>query len=103
MRRPQALGLLEVHIEQGPLSQAERKDLAWSRRASHALVRGDGHGQDTHAGTTPMAPGTMLCSALRGWSRRQRRRPQAPTAVGTVGLLEVETGAPNVVPGEVFL
>jgi N-carbamoyl-L-amino-acid hydrolase len=94
----------EVHIEQGPYLEAEGKDIGvvtgvQAMRWYEATVAG----QDTHAGTTPMPRrhdallgAARLVEAVNAAARRH------PSAVGTVGLLEVKPGSPNVVPGEVF-
>ena len=61
-------------------------------------------GQDTHAGTTPMPRRhDALLGAARVVEAVNRTARQFPAAVGTVGVLEVKPGSPNVVPGEVFL
>jgi N-carbamoyl-L-amino-acid hydrolase len=94
----------ELHIEQGPYLEAEGKDIGvvigvQAMRWYEVTVTG----QDTHAGTTPMPrrhdallAAARLVEAVNAAARRW------PSAVGTVGLLEVKPGAPNVVPGEVF-
>ena len=45
----------------------------------------------------------MLLGAARVVEAVNRIARQFPSAVGTVGVLEVKPGSPNVVPGEVFL
>ena len=46
---------------------------------------------------------TTRCSAPPASSKRSTPAPaKAGPRVGTVGLLEVKPGSPNVVPGEVF-
>jgi N-carbamoyl-L-amino-acid hydrolase len=95
----------ELHIEQGPYLEAEGKDVGivtgvQAMRWYEMTIAG----QDTHAGTTPMPRRhDALLGAARvveavNWAARQ-----FPQAVGTVGILEVKPGSPNVVPGEVFL
>ncbi len=95
----------EVHIEQGPYLEAENKDIGVVtgvqaiRWYEATLV-----GQDSHAGTTPMH---RRRDALRGGAQLieavNRIALEHPGSVGTVGLLEVKPGSPNVIPGEVFL
>jgi beta-ureidopropionase / N-carbamoyl-L-amino-acid hydrolase len=95
----------EVHIEQGPYLENEDKDIGivtgvQAMRWYEVTVTG----QDTHAGTTPM---TRRMDALVGAARLVDgidaiARAHPPHAVGTVGLLEVKPGSPNVVPGAVF-
>jgi N-carbamoyl-L-amino-acid hydrolase len=94
----------ELHIEQGPYLEAEGKDIGvvtgvQAMRWYEATVTG----QDTHAGTTPMPRRhDALLAAARLVEAVNAAALRDKTAVGTVGLLEVKPGAPNVVPGEVF-
>jgi N-carbamoyl-L-amino-acid hydrolase len=95
----------ELHIEQGPILEAEDKTIGivtgiQGIRWFEATVRGE----DRHTGTTPM---DLRKNALIGAARLVERvdaiaRAHAPRAVGTVGRLEVKPNSPNVVPGEVF-
>ncbi len=110
-RGPQRCGehplsaFFELHIEQGPLLEAEEKTIGivtgiQGIRWFEATVRGE----DRHTGTTPMH---LRKNALLGAARLVERvdaiaRSHAPQAVGTVGRLEVKPNSPNVVPGEVF-
>ena len=94
----------ELHIEQGPYLEAEGKDIGvvtgvQAMRWYEVTVKG----QDSHAGTTPMPrrhdallAAARLVEAVDAGARRH------PVAVGTVGLMEVKPGSPNVIPGEVF-
>lgn len=95
----------EVHIEQGPFLEAEGKDIGivtgvQAMRWYEMTITG----QDGHAGTTPMPRrrdallgAARVVEAVNACARRH------PSAVGTVGILEVKPGSPNVIPGEVFL
>jgi N-carbamoyl-L-amino-acid hydrolase len=61
-------------------------------------------GQEAHTGATPMH---LRKNALLGAARMIERideiaRQHAPSAVGTVGLLENRPNSRNVIPGEVF-
>jgi N-carbamoyl-L-amino-acid hydrolase len=95
----------ELHIEQGPILEAEAKEIGvvtavQGIRWYEATVVG----QDAHTGATPMH---MRKNALIGAARLTERIDQialahAPLAVGTVGLMEVKPNSRNVVPGEVF-
>jgi N-carbamoyl-L-amino-acid hydrolase len=95
----------ELHIEQGPILEKEEKTIGivtgiQGIRWFEATVRG----QDAHTGTTPME---LRRNALIGAARLVERvdaiaRAHAPSAVGTVGRLEVKPNSPNVIPGEVF-
>jgi N-carbamoyl-L-amino-acid hydrolase len=94
----------EVHIEQGPYLEAEGKDVGvvagvQAMRWYEVTITG----QDTHAGTTPMPRRhDALLGAARMIEAVNATARQFPSAVGTVGLMEVRPGSPNVVPGEVF-
>ncbi|HLH92978.1 MAG TPA: M20 family metallo-hydrolase [Xanthobacteraceae bacterium] len=110
-RGPQPCGMhplsafFELHIEQGPILEAEDKAIGivtgiQGIRWFEATIRGE----DRHTGTTPMG---LRKNALLGAARLVERvdaiaRAHAPQAVGTVGRLEVKPNSPNVVPGEVF-
>ena len=95
----------ELHIEQGPILEAENNDIGivtgiQGIRWFEVVIRGE----DRHSGTTPMP---LRKNALLGAARLVDRvngiaGRHAPFAVGTVGLLEVKPNSPNVVPGEVF-
>ena len=95
----------ELHIEQGPLLEAEGKEIGvvtgvQGMRWYEVTVLG----QDAHTGATPMH---LRKDALVGAARlvdrvAQIARGHAPLAVGSVGLLEVKPNSRNVVPGEVF-
>jgi N-carbamoyl-L-amino-acid hydrolase len=94
----------ELHIEQGPILEAESKDIGvvtgvQAMRWYEVTVTG----QDAHTGTTPMA---LRKNALLGAARLIERvdeiaRAHAP-GVGTVGLIENRPNSRNVIPGEVF-
>jgi N-carbamoyl-L-amino-acid hydrolase len=94
----------ELHIEQGPILEAEAKDIGivtgvQGMRWYEASVIG----RDAHTGATPMH---LRKNALVGAARLVEQidaiaRAHPPLAVGTVGSLEVKPNSPNVVPGEV--
>ena len=66
----------ELHIEQGPILEAEDKDdRRRHRRAGHALVRGDGDRPGGHTGTTPMRPAQERAA-------RRRRMIERIDAIG---------------------
>jgi N-carbamoyl-L-amino-acid hydrolase len=110
-RGPQRCGahplsaFFELHIEQGPRLEAEDKTIGivtgiQGIRWFEATIRG----QEAHTGTTPMG---LRKNALLGAARLVEQveaiaRGHAPSAVGTVGRLEVKPNSPNVIPGEVF-
>ena len=95
----------ELHIEQGPILEHEGKDIGivtgvQGMRWYEVTVTG----QDSHAGTTPMPrrKDALLGAARMVEAVSEIARAQSPLGVGTVGVLEVKPGSPNVVPGEVF-
>jgi N-carbamoyl-L-amino-acid hydrolase len=94
----------ELHIEQGPSLEMQSKDIGvvtgvQAMRWYEATITG----QDSHAGTTPMPRRhDALLAAARLVEAINASARHHPGAVGTVGLLEVKPGSPNVVPGEVF-
>src|SRR5262245_36309475 len=96
----------ELHIEQGPILEAEGLDIGavtgvQGMRWFEVTITG----QDAHTGATPMH---LRKNALLGAARLVERveaiaRAHAPLAVATVGSMRVLPNSPNVVPGEVFL
>jgi allantoate deiminase len=97
------LGYFEVHIEQGPVLEAEKLAVGVvSAIAGQTRGRVTFRGQAGHAGTTPMA---LRRDALAGAAEFIRfvestARLRSPL-VATVGTIAVSPGAPNVIPGEV--
>jgi hydantoinase/carbamoylase family amidase len=101
-RDPQRIaGFIEVHIEQGPvlLERGLPLGVVTSIAGSVRMVA-TVTGQASHAGTTPM---TMRRDAVAAAAEMtlaiESRCAQAPTLVGTVGMVSVPNGAANVVPG----
>jgi len=96
----------ELHIEQGPLLEAEGKDIGivtgvqGIRWFEVTLI-----GRDAHSGTTPMnrRKNALLAAARLVEQIDQIANAHAPLAVGTIGFLQVKPNSPNVVPGEVSL
>jgi N-carbamoyl-L-amino-acid hydrolase len=95
----------ELHIEQGPILEAEDKEIGivtgvQGMRWYEVTVAG----QDSHTGATPMR---LRKNALLGAARLVERinaiaERHKPDALGAVGLMEVRPNSRNVVPGEVF-
>jgi N-carbamoyl-L-amino-acid hydrolase len=95
----------ELHIEQGPILEAEGKDIGivtgvQGMRWYEVTVTG----ASAHTGATPMR---LRKNALLGAARLVERinaiaEAHAPAALGAVGLMEVRPNSRNVVPGEVF-
>jgi allantoate deiminase len=98
-----AFAALEVHIEQGPVLEAEDQSLAvvdslvgqsrfWLTFSGHA----------NHAGTTPMALRNDALAAAAQWiTEVERFALDCKQLVATVGQIEVLPNAVNVVPGTV--
>ncbi|WP_222183055.1 allantoate amidohydrolase [Geminicoccus harenae] len=96
---------LEVHIEQGPVLEAEDRPLgivtAIQGQSRLAVVL---DGMAGHAGTVPMGHRRdALAGAAEIALLVERRCSAAPDLVGTVGRLEVLPGAVNVIPGRAML
>ncbi len=94
----------EVHIEQGPILEAEGKRIgvvsgAQAQRWYEVTVSG----QDAHAGTTPMdRRRDALVGASRIVAELQSIGAATPDGRATVGVLRVEPNSRNTIPGEVF-
>jgi N-carbamoyl-L-amino-acid hydrolase len=96
----------ELHIEQGPILEAEDKTIgvvtdAQGQRWYELVLTG----QDSHAGPTPMP---VRKDALLGAAKviqlvNEIGLKHAPLAVSTVGMLNVYPNSRNVIPGKVFL
>jgi N-carbamoyl-L-amino-acid hydrolase len=94
----------ELHIEQGPILEAEAKQIGIVTGAQ-AQVWYDAvaTGRDSHAGTTPpSARRDALVAAARIIERvDQMMRARGELGRGTVGRLQVFPNSCNVIPGEV--
>jgi beta-ureidopropionase / N-carbamoyl-L-amino-acid hydrolase len=102
-RKMQAM--IELHIEQGPILEAEGKEIG-------VVTHGQGlwwleitlTGRDAHTGSTPM---NMRVNAGLGMARITERVHQIamshqPAAVGAVGQVQVFPNSRNVIPGKVI-
>ena len=95
---------LELHIEQGPILEAEDKTIGvvtgvQGVRWYEVSITG----RESHAGTTPMprrADAFVACARL-AVEAQEIALALAPTAVATVGRVEVEPNSINVIPGVV--
>ena len=101
-----ALGaMFELHIEQGPILEAESKTIGvvtgvQGMRWYDVTITG----QEAHTGSTPMhLRRNALIGAARLVEAIDRIAKAQPPGVGTVGLMEVRPNSRNVIPGEVFL
>ncbi|MEZ2146507.1 allantoate amidohydrolase [Bradyrhizobium sp. DN5] len=102
--RGELLAYLELHIEQGPVLEAQNLPvgvvtaIAGATRLAARLT-----GMAGHAGTVPMA---LRRDALAGAAEcigaiEQFCRTDEGGLVGTVGYIQARPGATNVIPGEV--
>jgi beta-ureidopropionase / N-carbamoyl-L-amino-acid hydrolase len=103
--RHELSAFFELHIEQGPILEAEDKEIGivtgvQGMRWYEVTVTGE----SAHTGATPMR---LRKNALLGAARLVERinaiaERHKPDALGAVGLMEVRPNSRNVVPGEVF-
>jgi allantoate deiminase len=98
-----AIGYIEIHIEQGPVLENFGLQLGVVEAiAGQSRFRFTFKGETNHAGTTPMHLRRDALAGAAVWVREVERRAQSTGAlVATVGFLEVEPGASNIVPGMV--
>ncbi len=94
----------ELHIEQGPILEAEGKDIG-------VVTHGQGlrwiectvTGKESHTGSTPMP---MRKNAGRGLAQitelvHEIAMSQQPNAVGAIGHVDVYPNSRNIIPGKV--
>ncbi|MBO6637706.1 MAG: Zn-dependent hydrolase [Roseitalea sp.] len=94
----------ELHIEQGPILEAEEKDIG-------VVTHGQGlrwiectvTGKESHTGSTPMP---MRRNAGRGLAQitelvHDIAMSNAPNAVGAIGHIDVYPNSRNIIPGKV--
>ena len=102
-RRADVLAYAELHIEQGPVLEAEGLPVGVVTAingATRLAVEIDGTAG--HAGTVPMTlRQDALAAAAECVLAIERRCGGVPELVGTVGKLETLPGAVNVIPGKV--
>ncbi|SFI57682.1 Zn-dependent hydrolase [Jannaschia pohangensis] len=96
--------MFELHIEQGPILEAEGKDIG-------VVTHGQGlswtqvtiHGKDSHTGSTPMPmrknAGLAMARILE--KVEEIALSHAPHAVGAAGHIDVYPNSRNVIPGKV--
>jgi allantoate deiminase len=99
-RREQVLAYCELHIEQGPVLEAERLPvgvvtaIAGASRFTIAV-----EGVAGHAGTVPMSlRRDALCAAAEMVLEVERTARETEQLVATVGRIEASPGAVNVIP-----
>jgi allantoate deiminase len=101
----EVLGYVELHIEQGPVLEKEGLSVGCVDSINGA-ARYEIHltGMAGHAGTVPM---TMRRDAAVGAAECivavERRCQHESDLVGTMGMIEVQPGAVNVIPGKARL
>ena len=95
-------GYLEIHIEQGPVLEAEGLALAVVEgivgiRRLEVVFEGEAN----HAGTTPYASRRDAGAAAGrlAWELREILTGVDAGMVGNVGVIRFEPGSPNVIPG----
>ncbi len=101
-RKEQALAYCEVHIEQGPVLEAEKLPLgvvtAINGASRFAITVG---GTAGHAGTVPpRLRRDALCAAAEMVLAVERAMRTTADLVATVGRIEALPGATNVIPSE---
>ena len=105
LNRKKLLGYLEAHIEQGPV--LEQKNLAVgvvTAIAGQSRFKISLNGCAGHAGTTPMnLRADALCAAAEMILAAENLAKQTAGLVATVGQIQAEPGASNVIPGLVTL
>ncbi|MGB3447649.1 MAG: Zn-dependent hydrolase [Xanthobacteraceae bacterium] len=95
---------LELHIEQGPLLEAEGKTVGVVDRGQ-GIIWYDGRvtGFESHAGTTPMPLRRDALSAMAELTLAIEKiaLAHAPNAVATIGEVNIANPSRNVIPGEI--
>ncbi len=101
-RRQDVLGYVEVHIEQGPVLEAQNLPvgvvdaIAGADRLRLTLT-----GEAGHAGTVPMDQRRdALAAAAEMILAAESAAHATPRLVATVGRIEAQPGAINVIPGQ---
>jgi len=97
-----AIGFVEIHIEQGPVLESEGLSLAVvSGIVGQTRLTIEFTGQANHAGTTPMRLRHDAMAAAAEWVTEVERLALATEGlVATVGKVDVEPNVGNVVPGK---
>jgi allantoate deiminase len=96
-----AVGYLEFHIEQGPVLESLGLPLGVvDAIVGQSRTEVTFTGASGHAGTTPMASRRDALAGAAEWIRRVEEDAAGSTGlVATVGRIQVEPGATNVIPG----
>ena len=101
--RDDVAAYVEVHIEQGPVLEAEDLPIGVVTSIAGAIrLRVEVMGRAGHAGTVPMnLRRDALAAASEAVIAVERICRETPGTVGTVGMLRTVSGAVNVIPGVV--
>ena len=99
------LGYVEAHIEQGPVLEEEKLAVGIvTAIAGQSRFQFSFTGRAGHAGTTPMRlRRDALCAAAEFILAVERYAARKPGLVATVGQIQAEPNASNVIPGTVSL
>ncbi len=99
----EAIGFLEVHIEQGPVLESEDLSLGLVQTiVGQTRLLLTFTGQSNHAGTTPMTRRHDAVVSAAEWICAVEARALATDGlVATVGRLDARPGVPNVIADEV--
>lgn len=103
-KRDDIKAYLEIHIEQGPVLNANNKKIGIVEKVTGLnVLKVSVKGREDHAGTTPMS---LRKDALVGASKVIFEIPKivssiSETGTATVGMINVLPGSSNVVPKEV--
>jgi allantoate deiminase len=99
----EALGYLEFHIEQGPVLESLNLPLGVvTSIAGQSRLEVRFEGKANHAGTTPMHLRRDALAGAAEWiSAIEREAAAVPSLVATVGKIEAQPGAGNVIAGSV--
>lgn len=96
-----ALGFLEIHIEQGPVLESEGLPVAAvTAIVGQSRLSVEFRGHANHSGTTPMhLRGDALAGVAEWISAVESLAQQTDGLIATVGKIEVEPNAANVIAG----
>lgn len=100
-----AIAFVEIHIEQGPVLEAEGLSVAAvCAIAGQTRLGLEFSGQARHAGTTPMNLRHDALAAAAEWITAVEQLAQRTAGlVATIGKIGVEPNAGNVIPGRAHL
>ena len=97
-------GFVELHIEQGPILEAENKTIGVVDSGQGVLwYDGKITGFESHAGSTPMPLRRDALATLSEivLAMEAAARKHGPKAVGTIGEAVIANPSRNVIPGEI--